>query len=91
MMDSPSIRSREMKLWVVADQQQGHSALRQHAQGQYPTAAQAIDEMTCRQGQQQGRDELEETHQTKIPGATRELVHLPGDSHHQHLLGQHGR
>jgi hypothetical protein len=45
----------------------------------------------CRQHQHQGRHKLEQTHKTEIPGTGGDVVHVPGDCHHQHLVGTHPR
>jgi hypothetical protein len=47
-----------------------------------------VPHMARRQGDQQGRNELEQTHQAQVPGARGQLVHVPGHSHHQHLVGR---
>ena len=45
-----------------------------------------VDQVAGRQGQQQRRQELGEADQAKIPGAGGQVLHLPAQRHHEHLV-----
>jgi hypothetical protein len=60
----------------------------QHASGKNTPSVQAINHMPCGQGHDQGRDELKQANQAQIPGAASQLIHVPTDCQHQHLMGR---
>ena len=69
-------------------QHQRHHGLSDQTSGDDATAVHAIGRMPGHQREHQGRNKLVEPHQAQVPGAVGKLVHLPADSHHQHLLGR---
>jgi hypothetical protein len=62
-------------------------ALDHHAGGQDPAAVVAVQHMAGGQREQQGRQELQQADHAEVPGAAGQVVHLPADGHHQHLVG----
>ena len=77
---------------VGRDQQdQGNERLARHTGGEDTPAVEVIGGMPGGKCEQQRRYELKKPDQAEIPGAARDVVHLPTDGHHQHLVGHHGR
>ena len=57
-----------------------------HAQHKNQPAVAAIGGVARRQSQYQRRQELREPDQPQVPGAARQVVHLPAHRHHHHLV-----
>ncbi len=69
-------------------QQHSHHRLDQHAGRKNASAVQPVGCMPCGQRHQQSGYELEEADQAQIPGAGGDVIHVPGNSDHEHLVGR---
>ena len=61
--------------------------LRRHADGDDAGAMEPVDHLAGDQHQRERRQELEQADQAEIPGAVRQVVHLPAEGDQQHLVG----
>jgi hypothetical protein len=89
MIDRPRINARFAAALRGDEQADRDQRLAEHAGGVDAATVEVIGDMTGRQGEQQGGNKLEQADQPKIPGAASDVVHLPADSDHQHLVGDH--
>ena len=51
----------------------------------------SVNNLSCGQGQNERGYKLKQTHQTQVPSASRDFVHVPRQGHHQHLCCQDAR
>lgn len=68
------------------DEDHRHRSLRDQAARDDAAAVHAISNVPRHQRQQQRRRKLVQADQPQVPGAARQLVHLPAHRHHQHLV-----
>jgi len=66
-------------------QHERHRALYREAGGDNAAPMMVVDDVAREQRQQQGGHELVEPDQAEIPGAVRDVIHVPADGDEQHL------
>ena len=64
----------------------GHGRLTGDAHCHDGATMKAIGQVPCGQGQDQCGYELQQSDETQVPSAGREVVHLPRQCNHQHLV-----
>ncbi len=84
---APKIRSRpNASPRRRPHQRDRHQRLQHQRGGKDAAAVHAIHQLPGRQRQQQRRQELHQADHAEVPGAPRQVVHLPGQRHQQHLV-----
>jgi len=68
-------------------QHRGHAALDGRCAGKDAGAVPAVGKVAAGQGHHQRGHKLEEAHQAQVPGVAGQVVHVPAQRHHQHLVG----
>ena len=76
---------------TAPDQSKCNDDLGGKAEGKNPAAVEAIRHMPDDQRKGQRGRKLKQANQAEIPGAVGQIVHLPGNGNHHHLVGHRGR
>jgi hypothetical protein len=85
--DTPRIRSREIQRSCVASSSAAPPAAASRRHRDDVAAVVAVGHVARDQRQRERRHELEQADEAQVPRAVRQVVHLPADGHHQHLVG----